>query len=125
MKRLFFIIIFFLSFCATNAQCREAAYASDLRKSEDLRNITRDIPLGQYAWYILYETGEFTQARLGNQLLKYDPIIKRVIVGHAKNKEILSFYKALPQYVKIDPWTDAVNIAIGKTGLTIKDLKFL
>ena len=68
---------------------------------------------------------EASQARLGNQLLRFDPVTKRVIIGHAKNKEILSFYKAIPQYVKIDPWTDAVNIAIGKTGLTIKDLKFL
>jgi len=73
----------------------------------------------------LEETGEFTQARLGNQLLRFDPATKRVIIGHAKNKEILSFYKALPKYTKIDPWTDAVNEAIEKTGLTIKDLKIL
>jgi len=99
-------------------------YNKHVIKQKEFGNVTQN-EYHELMKDFLGETGDFTQARLGNQLLKYDPITKRVIIGHAKNKEILSFYKALPEFTKIDPWTDIVNEAISKTGLTIKDLKFL
>ncbi len=116
MKRLFFIIIFFLSFCATNAQCREVAYASDLRKSEDLRNITRDSPLGQDAWYILYETNKL---ELTTNKKALEDLIDRIKSSGKSTEDFLDDIIAHGGY---DAWKNFTN-GVDELADTLKPLK--
>lgn len=73
----------------------------------------------------LKEKGAFKEARLGNQVIKYDPATNRVLAGNAKKRETLTFYKALPEHIKIDPWTDAISEAQSKTGLSLDQLIYI
>jgi RHS repeat-associated protein len=85
-----------------------------------------DISMKQYheqmEKFLLESSYNFKEAKIGNQLIKFDPNTNRVLIGHAKDREILSFYKAQPSLVKDDPFTDAINEALRKTGLSIKDV---
>uniref|UniRef100_UPI003850F559 RHS repeat-associated core domain-containing protein n=1 Tax=Kosakonia cowanii TaxID=208223 RepID=UPI003850F559 len=78
-----------------------------------------DITLKQYHElmedFLADNSANFKQAKIGNQLIKFDPETNRVLIGNAKNREILSFYKAKPEFVEVDPFTDAVNEALRKT----------
>lgn len=56
----------------------------------------------------------YKHAKVGNQIIKYDPATNRTLIGNAKNRKILSFYKAKPEFVKEDSFTDAVNEAMRK-----------
>jgi hypothetical protein len=75
-----------------------------------------DISMKQYheqmEKFLLESSYNFKEAKIGNQLIKFDPNTNRVLIGHAKDREILSFYKAQPSLVKDDPFTDAINDSI-------------
>ena len=62
--------------------------------------------------FLIESSHNFKEAKIGNQLIKFDPNTNRVLIGHAKDREILSFYKAQSSLVKNDPFTDAINDSI-------------
>lgn len=68
--------------------------------------------------FLIESSHNFKETKIGNQLIKFDPNTNRVLIGHAKDREILSFYKAQSSLVKNDPFTDAINEALRKTGLS-------
>jgi pyocin large subunit-like protein len=47
----------------------------------------------------------------GNFLIKYEESTSTILIGHIKDREIRTFYKASPEHTKIDPLTDAINFA--------------
>jgi hypothetical protein len=92
------------------------------------RNEFGNISMNEYhdlMMNFLKEQGAFVEARLGNIIIKFDPISKRILIANAKNKQVLTFYKALPQYTIVDPWTDALDLAIERTGLSIEKLIYI
>ncbi|EPD4823197.1 hypothetical protein ACSALU_004561, partial [Salmonella enterica subsp. enterica] len=72
--------------------------------------------------FLMDNSPGYKYAKIGNQIIKFDPATNRVLVGNAKSREILSFYKAMPEHVTTDPFKDAVNVALGKTGLSPADV---
>lgn len=87
-----------------------------------------DISMKQYhqqmEGFLLELSPDFKQAKIGNQVIKFDPGYNRVLVGYAKDREILSFYKLQPDLVKDSPFTDAINEALRKTGLSQSDVTY-
>ena len=74
--------------------------------------------------FLMDNSPGYKYAKIGNQIIKFDPATNRVLVGNAKNREILSFYKAQPEFVKKDPFTDAIDIALNKTGSSPSDVVY-
>ncbi|SDW89990.1 hypothetical protein SAMN05444487_107147 [Marininema mesophilum] len=56
------------------------------------------------------ETGKsFQETNVGNFVIKYDPDTRRTLIGHIKNREIRTFYKA--DYRDEDPYNAAIELA--------------
>jgi len=55
------------------------------------------------------EAGEFREQVVGNFVVKFDSSTRRMLVGHAKNREIRTFYKADGR--DADPFAVAVELA--------------
>ena len=64
--------------------------------------------------FLIDNSPSYKQAKIGNQIIKFNPATNRVLVGNAKNREILSFYKSQPEFLTKDPFTDAIDIALKK-----------
>jgi hypothetical protein len=55
------------------------------------------------------EAGEFMEARVGNFFVKYDPGTRRTFIGHIKDREIRTFYRADER--NADPFQAAIDLA--------------
>jgi hypothetical protein len=71
-------------------------------------NITQSQYLNQ-AKSFASETGQFQEQKVGNFIVKYDPATRRVLVGHARDREIRTFYIADGR--DADPFQAAVDYA--------------
>ncbi|MCY0976647.1 hypothetical protein PGH12_05720 [Chryseobacterium wangxinyae] len=89
---------------------------------KEFGDITMDEYHTQMENFLKESSSQFKEVRIGNQVIKYDPNTSRMLVGHAKDKEVKSFYKALPEYTTKDPLTDAIDVALKETGLTKADV---
>lgn len=89
---------------------------------KEFGNISMDDYHNEMVNFLNESSSNFKEVRIGNQLIKYDPNSKRILIGHAKDREVKSFYKALPEYTTIDPLTDAIDVALKETGLTKADI---
>ncbi|MDK1702581.1 hypothetical protein OSR40_002380 [Serratia rubidaea] len=74
--------------------------------------------------FLIDNSPSYKQAKIGSQIIKFDPATNRVLVGNAKNREILSFYKSQPEFLTKDPFTDAIDIALQKTGSSPSDVVY-
>lgn len=72
--------------------------------------------------FLKESASDIKEVKIGNQMIKYDPMSKRMLIGHAKDREVLSFYIAQMEYTQIDPLTDAIDEALRKTGLSNSDI---
>ena len=61
------------------------------------------------------ETGDFLEDAAGNFRIKYDPASRRMIIGHAKKREIRTFYIADDR--SPDPLEAAKDLARELSGL--------
>jgi RHS repeat-associated protein len=78
-------------------------------------NITQSQYLAQAKAFAV-ETGEgFSEAQIGNFIVKFDPASRRMLVGHETAREIRTFYKAATD--SSDPFKEAVQFARDLTGL--------
>ena len=55
------------------------------------------------------EAGEFQEQAVGNFIVKFDPTTRRTLVGHVKDREIRTFYRADAR--DKDPFTAAIELA--------------
>ena len=55
------------------------------------------------------DAGNYQEQVVGNFVVKYDPSTRRTLVGHAKSREIRTFYKADNR--DADPFAAAVQLA--------------
>ncbi|EOM5446799.1 RHS repeat domain-containing protein, partial [Escherichia coli] len=87
-----------------------------------------DISMKQYHElmedFLMDNSPSYKYAKIGNHIIKFDPATERVLIGNAKNREILTFYKSKPEFVKKDPFTDAVDEALSKTGMSPSDVQY-
>ncbi|WP_370577826.1 RHS repeat domain-containing protein [Snodgrassella alvi] len=87
-------------------------YNKHVVKQSEFGNISMKQYHEQMEKFLIESSHNFKEAKIGNQLIKFDPNTNRVLIGHAKDREILSFYKAQSNLVKNDPFTDAINDSI-------------
>jgi len=62
------------------------------------------------------EEGDFQERKVGNFLVKYDPVSRRVLIGHIPSRKIRTFYKADEH--RADPFKEAIELARQKSGLS-------
>ncbi|QLV00187.1 hypothetical protein HV284_03345 [Escherichia marmotae] len=74
--------------------------------------------------FLMDNSPSYKYAKIGNHIIKFDPATERVLIGNAKNREILTFYKSKPEFVNKDPFTDAVDEALSKTGMSPSDVQY-
>lgn len=67
-------------------------YEKHVLKQKEFGNISQAEYLKQAKGFSK-EAGNFNEATVGNFIIKHDPVSGRVLVGHAKSREIRTFYK--------------------------------
>lgn len=97
-------------------------YNKHVLTRNEFGNITMDDYHNQMENFLKESSTQFKEVKIGNQIIKYDPDTNRMLIGHAKDREVQSFYRALPEYTTVDPLTDAIDEALRKTGLTKADI---
>ena len=88
---------------------RKGELATHFQKhGAEFGNITQSQYLNQ-AKSFASEAGEFQEQKVGNFIVKYDPVTRRTFIGHASSREIRTYYIADGR--SADPFQAAVDLA--------------
>jgi hypothetical protein len=88
---------------------RKGELATHFQKhGAEFGNITQSQYLNQ-AKSFASEAGQFQEQKVGNFIVKYDPVTRRTFIGHATSREIRTFYIADGR--SADPFQAAVDLA--------------
>ncbi|WP_040292646.1 hypothetical protein [Acetonema longum] len=78
-------------------------------EGNEFGNITQNEYFKKAKEFAAESNPNFQETKVGNFNIKYDPETRRVFIGHEKNREIGTFYKADAR--DADPFQAAVDLA--------------
>jgi hypothetical protein len=87
----------------------EEHYEKHVVKGQEFGDITKSEYLKQAKSFAMETNDAFQVTKVGNFLVKYDPTTRRTLVGHLKDREIRTFYRADNR--SDDPFKAAIELA--------------